>query len=433
MQVFGIINLGWNHISSSGGQDPGYIEIQHPTASTFHSAGVVKVTGGDNDGPDSILHEYGHALMYRAFGNTSISPGGPHGFDDVTQDPGLAYSEGWATGFMLSVCPDGAYNWHEGSTEGAAEWPTCSSQSDPGRAIELFSNSSNRVGELNEGRVAAAINDFRDSPNDNNGGNENRGRNGESDANTGDRIALATIYRDSMWGFSHADFLDFWVTFAGNLSGSPRALANDIMQYNWMSLPVDLSCAASKVVASQSAQPDSLLAGLRAFRDLALKPTANGRRWIQVYYSHTPELAMLLISDTEARKAALGVIEHFSRLGSSFARRAEIEKLVDANQAILPNNVSTSIDSILGLLEQRGSPELRRELPALRQEIATLRASSLKDCLLRAERDDLGDKDKPQTVLRPRALAPASKKADWDLIRQYLPREEDATKAPQAR
>ena len=63
---------------------------------------------------------------------------------------------------MLSLCPDGQYNWHEGSTEGAGEWPACTSQSDMGRSIENFSDAGNRVGERNEGRVAAAINDFRD-------------------------------------------------------------------------------------------------------------------------------------------------------------------------------------------------------------------------------------------------------------------------------
>jgi hypothetical protein len=41
--------------------------------------------------------------------------------------------------------------------------------------------------------------------------------------------------------------------------------------------------------------------------------------------------------------------------------------------------VDASIDSIIELLEQRSSPELRRELPALRQEITILRASSLDD------------------------------------------------------
>lgn len=150
-----------NSFTSSGGQDPGYIEIQHPTASSFHSGGVVNIEGSDNDGPDTILHEYGHALMYRAFGNTSVSPGGAHGFDDDAQDPGLAWAEGWATGYMLTLCPDGEYNWHEGATEGAGEWPACTSQSDFGRAIERFSDAGNRVGENTEGRVAAAINEYQ--------------------------------------------------------------------------------------------------------------------------------------------------------------------------------------------------------------------------------------------------------------------------------
>jgi hypothetical protein len=430
MQVFAITNLGWNHITASGGQDPGYIEVQHPTGATNHSAGVVNVTSGDNDGPDTILHEYGHALMYRAFGNTSISPGGAHGFDDDSQDPGLAYSEGWATGYMLSLCPDGQYNWHEGSAEGAGEWPACTSQSDFGRSIEAFSDGGNRIGERNEGRVAAAINDFRDSPNDDNGNTEDRGRNGETDANTSNRINLSTVYRDSMWGFAHPDFLDFWFTFSGNLSTAAGAPASNIMQYNWMSAPIQLSCVASKVVASQSAQPEPLLTGLRAFRDQALKPTANGRRWMQTYYSHSPELAMLLIRDGQARKAALGVIEHFAKLGNSFTRRAELEKLVDSNQAAVPEEVGAAIESILALLERRASPELRRELPALREEVAALRGSSLKDLLLRAERDRPDEQDKPQLAVRPRALAPGSSKADWALIRRYLPREEGEVTQP---
>lgn len=431
MQVFAVVNLGWNHITAAGGQDPGNIEIKHPTDSSFHSGGVVNIEGSDNDGPDTILHEYGHGLMYRAFGNTAISPGGSHGFDDDLQNASLAYAEGWATGFMLSQCPDGEYNWHEGTTENAGEWPACTSQSDTGRAIERFSDGGNRTGERNEGRVAAAISDFRDSPNDDNGGSENRGRNGESDANSGNRIALATIWRDSMWGFSHTDFLDFWFTFAGNLGGAARSLADDIMQYNWMSLPVEISCVASKVVASQSPRAESLLTGLRAFRDQALKPTANGRRWMQAYYSHSPELAMLLVRDANARKAALRVIEHFSSLGNSFTHRAELEKLVDAKQAVIPDDVNAGIESIIAALEQRGSAELRQELPALRREIAALRATTLEGVLRRAGRDRLREADKPQMAVRPRALAPASRKADWTLIRRHLPGDEQKTRTSQ--
>lgn len=423
MQVFGIVNLGWAHITNAGGQDPGYIEVQHPTSSTFHSAGVVNVEASDNDGPDTILHEYGHGLMYRAFGNTSISPGGAHGFDDDLQDPGLAYSEGWATGYMLSLCPDGEYNWHEGATESAGEWPTCTTQNDTGRQIERFSDAGNRVGERNEGRVAAAINDFRDAPDDDNGGTENRGRNGESDANASNRIALTTIYRDSMWGFVHNDFVNFWVTFAGNLSGTTRARADDIMQYNWMSIPVDVSCVASKVTASLEKEPEGLLSGLRSFRDHALKPLPAGRGWIQSYYRHSPELAMLLIGDPEARKSALVIIKHFAELGRAFGTRQALERLLETDPQILPPDVTSAIERISALVEKNGSEELRRELGAFRHELRSFEGMSLSDAVREAESGARGIKKGALQVIRPAPVGPASQEADWALIRKNLPRE----------
>ena len=368
--------------------------------------------------------------MYRAFGNTGISPGGAHGFDDDAQDPGLAYSEGWATGYMLSLCPDGEYNWHEGNTEGAGEWPTCTSQSDTGRTIEQFSDGGNRVGERNEGRIAAAINDFRDSPNDNNGGSENRGRNAESDGNATSRISLAAIFRDSMWGFLHNDFLDFWFTFAGNLSGTTRDRADDIMQYNWMSLPIEVSCVAAKVTASLREDSEGILAGLRAFRDHALKPLPAGRRWIQSYYSHSPELAMVLIQSPEARQAALVVIEHFSRLGHALSKRAELERLIDGNQEVLPNDVFRAIETIANAIEKNGSSELRRELGLLGEELRSLNGLSLGQAVRRAE-IDAGKADLVLPSVRAHQLGEGSRKADWELIRKYLPKERGGNESDQ--
>jgi hypothetical protein len=57
---------------------------------------------------------------------------------------------------MLSVRPDGTYNWHEGQ---------------PGQAIEMFSSTCH-LGETSEGWVAAALLDMMDSNDDNNGGNQ---------------------------------------------------------------------------------------------------------------------------------------------------------------------------------------------------------------------------------------------------------------------
>jgi hypothetical protein len=423
MQVFAVLNLGWNHITTAGGQDPGMIEARYPMSGSFFSPSseTVNIDTADNDGPDTILHEYGHALMHKAFGGANISPGGPHGFGDDAQDPGLAYSEGWGTGFMLSVCPDGMYNWHEGNTEAAGEWPTCTTQNDGGQEIEQFADNGNRVGERNEGRVAGAINDFRDQPNDNNGGLEDRGRNNESDANSGNRISLATIFRDSMWGFVHDDFLNFWITFAGNLSGTIRSQADDIMQYNWMSLPIDLSCAASKVTVGERKDASMLLEGLRAFRDKGLKPLQVGRRWIQTYYSHSPELAMLLIRDPEGRKAALEVIAHFASLGQAFASHRVLEQMLSTNGPIVPKTVEAAIQRVLHTIEKEGSAELRREVEPIRNTIRSFQGRSLSQAMTLIEAMTPAEKGGALNVVRPRDLAPASRKADWMLIRKHLP------------
>ncbi len=423
MQVFAVLNLGWNHITTAGGQDPGMIKARYPTTGSFFSpsAETVNIDTADNDGPDTILHEYGHALMHKAFGGTSISPGGPHGFGDDSQDSGLAYSEGWGTGFMLSVCPDGMYNWHEGNTEGAGEWPTCTAQNDGGQAIEQFSDAGNRIGERNEGRVAAALHDFLDQPNDTNGGTEDRGRNSESDANSSNRISLATIFRDSMWGFVHNDFLNFWVTFAGNLSGATRTQADDIMQYNWMSLPADVSCVASKVSVAERKDASTLLEGLRAFRDKGLKPLQVGRHWIQTYYSHSPELAMLLLRDAEARKAAVDVIVHFAELGKAFANHRTLERMLTANAPVLPQNIDAAIQRLLRTVEKSGSPELQREVEPIRESLRPFQGLTLAQAMALVDHMAPAEKGGAMSVIRPRDLSPASRKADWQLIRQHLP------------
>lgn len=423
MQIFSVINLGWNHIVTAGGQDPGHVEIRFPESTTAFSPSSekVKIEMQYNDGPDVTLHEYGHALMHKAFGGTNISPGGAHSFGEDKQDKGLAYSEGWATGYMLSVFPDGAYNWHEGNTEAAGEWPTCSVQNDPGRDIELFSDTGNRVGEENEGRVAAAINDFRDPPNDDNGGSENRGRNNEEDANVSNRVSLATIYRDNMWGYVHNDFLKFWISLAGDLSGTTSSQAGDIMQYNWMSIPIEVSCAATKVTVAKRSNHADLLSGLRYFRDHALKPLPSGRRMIQSYYSHSPQLAMLIIRNPKAREAALVIIEHFSKLGYAFANNKALKHMLDSNILVIPPNVETAISTVTEVIKENGSDDLQREIVLLRQVLDEYKGVSIRVAVNKLSSIDKADTGQIMTVVNPHMLAPGGPRVDWDLIRKNLP------------
>ena len=358
--------------------------------------------------------------MYRAFGNTAISPGGAHGFDDDLQDASLAYAEGWATGLMLSLCPDGQYNWHEGAPRAPGEWPTCTSQSDTGPQSNNF-RTRQPHGERNEGRVAAPINDFRDSPNDDNGASENRGRNGESDANSGNRIALATIWRDSMWGFRMT------ISWISGSHSRESEWCRAVARRRHHAVQLDVAAGGGELCRLQGhciAQkaPESLLTGLRSFRDHALKPTAAGRRWIQSYYSNSPELAMILIRDPAARQAALTVIEHFSRFGNALGEHKQLERLVEANQALLPDEVAKAIETIGRAIDRRGTPELRREFAVLRDELDAMSGLAVGQQVQRAEREAISESNAILPPVRPSELTQGSRKADWKAIRKYLPK-----------
>lgn len=422
MQIFAMINRGWNHIVTVGGQDPGHVEVRFPESSTawYHGSERIKIEMGYSDGPDVVLHEYGHALMHYAFGGTNISPGGSHSFNDITQDKGLAYSEGWATGFMLSVCPDGMFNWHEGTTEGTGEYPNCNTQNDAGRNIENFS-SSNRVGEETEGRVAAAINDFLDSPNDDNGGILNRGRNNLGDQNSANRISLSTIYRDVMWGYVHNDFLKFWIMLEGELSGNRLTMAQDIMRYNCMSLPLDVSCAASKIAVTKRKDYQNLLNGLRSFRDHALKPLCLGRYWMETYYRHSPEIAMLLIRDKETRNATTMIIEHFSSIGQLITNQDSMSILIIKNQKFIPSEISMAFSTVMKSIEERGSKELKQELIELRSLVSSLEELTIAEVMVEVNRIKKYEQGRLTKAVQPSKLSPTSKKADWELIRDSLP------------
>jgi hypothetical protein len=263
MQIWNQLNLVWNHTVVNGGQDPGFVDCCFPYESTEWDRfwEELDIEEQYNDGPDVVMHEYGHAVMYYAYDDDNPSPGGSHAFDDMLQNASQSWSEGWATAFMLSARPDGAYNWHEG---------------DGGRNIENFS-ASNRVGERNEGRVAAALFDMLDGPNDGNGGNQDRGRNSYTDGNSANRVSLVTMLRDTLWGSYHVDVLGFWYSLSGDLTSGQRTPGQTVMYYNWMSVVEPGSCVASKVVAREEKEPESILTGLRHFRDLALKPFDGGR------------------------------------------------------------------------------------------------------------------------------------------------------------
>ncbi|HEU5080162.1 MAG TPA: hypothetical protein VFT72_13195 [Opitutaceae bacterium] len=397
LQVWSTLNLAWNHAVVVAGQDPGFVDCNFPTGATNYS-GEVNIAGSDNDGPDSITHEYGHALMAHAYAGEGgdPSPGGSHGFGDCGQNQALSWSEGWATAFMLSARPDGTYNWHEGQ---------------PGQAIENFSSSC-RTGESSEGWVAAALLDMMDSANDNNGGSEDQGRNGESDANAGSEVALATIYRDTMWGSHHNDVLQFWTSLAGELDSTRSNKAAHIMYYNWMSVLDPDACAATRIALRRMREPDEALAGLRKFRDHALRGVPQGRALINSYYRNSPEIAMILLKDQDAMAESAKIIEYFSHLGETAGNHAAYLKFSSGNdRPFVSADIEAAIEKVLRTLEERGSPELKRDLLKVRMAFDSVRGKTLEQLQEHIDEMRANAESKTPETLLPTKRNPASVKA----------------------
>ena len=392
--MWSTLNLGWNHPRSSEGGIPARSGARFPSSGTFYD-GNVNVDGSDNDGPDSITHEYGHGLMAHAYSGGDPSPGGDHGFGDCNQNQSLSWSEGWATGFMLSARPDGTYNWHEGQ---------------PGQAIEAFSSTCH-LGETQEGWVADALLDMMDFANDDNGGDQNRGRDKNSDHNTGSTVALATMLRDTMVGSHHNNALDFWYSLAGELSGTTLSLAHESMYYDWLSVTDPKSCVATKVATQKVEEPEALLSGLRKFRDLALKNWPEGRELINVYYRNSPEIAVALLDHPESVADAVRVMRHFSSLGVMAAHHEVFLKAMEENPLAVPEDVSVAIDRILKMLDAKASPELRVDIARVRKDVAEYKNMRARQVLEHVS--DLKRDTKPEQLpgIRQNDFSPASKKA----------------------
>lgn len=435
-QVFSTINHGWNHITTEGGQDPGFIAVQYPDSCQFNDgslnscwdsyAEVVRLKAETNNVPDTILHEYGHGLMHFAFGY-SIG-GGIHSFEDLEQDAGLAFSEGWATGFALAVCPDGAKQWSELRYQDPSHgWPFCTAANGGfGEDIEGFSfvNGQNRFGEIHEGRVAAAITDFLDVSNDDNRGNEDQGQNGYEDANENDRISLATIYRDSMWGRNQWNFDNFLFSLLGEVTGTMKTLAEDIVRFNWMTVPMPITCVASKVAMAVSPEYAKVLDGLRAFRDKVMKPIVVGRHWMQSYYSHSPEMAVLLIGDSEARKAGQMIVEHFSGIGQTLKESQGFERLSQSQESVLPPRVMESIQTISKVIQAKGSKELKQKLGEVRELLKPFEGLSVSQAAQKVSKMEKAGRGKDAPRVQPLKFAPGSQQVDWELIKKNVPKGE---------
>jgi hypothetical protein len=396
--VFNMLNTAWNHATTVGARDPGFVDSCYPETGGTHWDRFWEEIDFEEqfiDGPNVLHHEYAHAIMWFGYGDDNPSPGGSHSFDDMNQDPGLSWSEGWANTFQHSIRPDGVFNWNEGS---------------PGRSLENFS-AANRNGNRNEGRVAAALIDMLDAANDTNGGVQNRGRDDYGDDNTPNRVSLATMLNGTLWGSYHDDFEDYWAALSGNLTAAQRGDAQEIMYYNWQNVPEPVSCVASKVAAAAAERPEELLTGLRQFRELGLAEFSGGRQMIQAYYSNSPEMALIILRQPVLQREALDIAQHFSDFGYALGSNERLAKLARSDGPVIDAKMAERIKAFLAQLGKDASPELRAELT--RVDVAMGQIAGLSYHALQSKIAENATKRTklPQRQLRQMRLNPVSEKA----------------------
>lgn len=209
------------HLAAQAGHSMSYVEVRYPglVQGTFFRPGIINIDS-ENNSPEIAGHEYGHAVMYAAYGSIP-GEGGVHMFCD-TASTGLAWSEGFATYYgLVSGLGNGTLHWSVG---------------DQGKSIELYSCSLRDI-SIDEGRVAAALWDLYDSANDSNGGNEDLGRNGYSDSNSGAQVVPFATLVGTLWVSHQQTVQDYWTNLKTQLNSTQLAPSVQIMNYNYFSNP----------------------------------------------------------------------------------------------------------------------------------------------------------------------------------------------------
>lgn len=333
--LFQDLNQGWNFLTTSGGQDPGFVDLCFPEGSSQYSTfwEEIDIEDGDEVARDIVLHEYGHATMHNAYdGYWPSNTGGSHGFDDVI-NPNFAFTEGWGTFIALSINDDGVYN--------SNGWS---------RNIESFSHTSGHSsgdGQKNEGHVAAGMGDVRD-------------RNSDGDCTTGNcdpsgnnNAPMSVIWRDSFWRSKSDNIAQYWPLLCAELNANQRSAALQSLRFNDINLS---NCVCTvELAAKGESDGEKIVKDLREFRDLGLRSSGFGRRIIDFYNTHTAEVSRILMKNP-------GLVKEGAIL---FTRAAEAHRLLKngaREDVVFDAKDFARVREFIEGLQRTGSKELSIDL-----------------------------------------------------------------------
>jgi hypothetical protein len=136
------------------------------------------------------------------------------------------------------------------------------------------------------------------------------------------------------------------------------------------------SCAATKVAMQALQEPDSVLVGLRKFRDHGLKTWPTGPTMVNMYYRNSPEIALILVQNPALVADVLTVMQYFASVGETITNNERYLKVASADSVLVPSDVAAAANRVLAVLDAKGSADLKRNVAQVRRELAT--AQSMK-------------------------------------------------------
>ncbi len=207
-------------VQSTTGHDLSYVEVRFPgfVSGTFYRNGIINIDSKFGDAPETVGHEFGHAVQDQAYGGMPDGSGGPHSFCDNAK-PGLAWSEGFGTWLGLAASDQSGYmHWHVG---------------DSGMDIERWCCGPPDANH-DEGRVAAVLWDFYDVPKDNSGRHPNCGRDSYGDNNERDELVDTSQILLALWTRKQNTVQQYWPDLKKKLNNPQDAPSEEIAKFNFL-------------------------------------------------------------------------------------------------------------------------------------------------------------------------------------------------------
>ncbi len=333
--MFQDMNDGWNYTTTQGSQDPGFANLCWPEGGSFYDFANINIEDGDEVAVDIVLHEYGHAIMHNAYGNSYWPDNavGPHIFCDPTpQDRNLAFTEGWANFFALIVNPDGVYNSNGWS------W-----------GIEN-NGCGNADGKRDETMVAAGLLDIRDTASDGDCSDD------DCDPSGPNNVSFVDMWRDTIWNHNIDDIDEYWDKLCPELNEAQHDDAIQALAFN--EIDVEACRCTAEIALTRAeivprAEVATALNSLRDFRDYALLKTVVGRRMVDHYYAHHREATKILLADPEALQMSAQL---FAQVARTMQR---VEKSGRADRPLLDEKSAQMARRLSEQLSSKASPEFR--------------------------------------------------------------------------